>query len=221
MIKSYHILSHHDSPFQTHDKSTKKKRFINTKIYLKQIKIHDISTKVQNSHHHEHDGHGHHHGHDAESAGKSGWVILLGDGLHNFADGILIAAAFLVDPQIGVLTAVAIALHEIPQEVGDFIVLLNAGFTKARALFYNFISSMMAVVGGVLGYFFLDRAESLIPYVIVLASSSFIYIAVSDLMPQMHRRPKLKESIEQLSLIILGVGIVLLISEISHLSHGH
>ena len=176
---------------------------------------------LRHSHHHEHDGHGHHHGHDAESAGRSGWVILLGDGLHNFADGILIAAAFLVDPQIGVLTAVAIALHEIPQEVGDFIVLLNAGFTKARALFYNFISSMMAVVGSVLGYFFLDRAESLIPYVIVLASSSFIYIAVSDLMPQMHRRPKLKESIEQLSLIILGVGIVLLISEISHLSHGH
>ncbi|MFM8152022.1 MAG: ZIP family metal transporter, partial [Polynucleobacter victoriensis] len=99
---------------------------------------------LRHSHHHEHDGHGHHHGHDAESAGRSGWVILLGDGLHNFADGILIAAAFLVDPQIGVLTAVAIALHEIPQEVGDFIVLLNAGFTKARALLYNLISSMMA-----------------------------------------------------------------------------
>ena len=167
---------------------------------------------LRHSHHHEHDGHGHHHGHDAESAGRSGWVILLGDSLHNFADGILIAAAFLVDPQIGVLTAVAIALHEIPQEVGDFIVLLNAGFTKARALLYNLISSMMAVVGGVLGYFFLDRAESLIPYVIVLASSSFIYIAVSDLIPQMHRRPHWAESLRQTVLIACGVGFVVLLS---------
>ncbi len=176
---------------------------------------------LRHSHHHEHDGHGHHHGHDAESAGKSGWVILLGDSLHNFADGILIAAAFLVDPQIGILTAVAIALHEIPQEVGDFIVLLNAGFSKARALLYNLISSLMAVVGGVLGYFFLDRAEALIPYVVVFASSSFIYIAVSDLMPQMHKRPKLRESFEQIALILLGVLLVVSISELTHIGHSH
>jgi len=176
---------------------------------------------LRHSHHHEHDGHGHHHGHDAESAGKSGLVILMGDSLHNFADGILIAAAFLIDPQIGILTAVAIALHEIPQEIGDFIVLLNAGFSKTRALVYNLISSLMAVVGGVLGYFFLDAAEALIPYVIVFASSSFIYIAVSDLMPQMHKRPKLKESLEQIALILLGVLLVVAISELTHIGHAH
>jgi zinc and cadmium transporter len=176
---------------------------------------------LRHSHHHEHDGHGHHHGHDAESAGKSGLVILMGDSLHNFADGILIAAAFLIDPQIGILTAVAIALHEIPQEIGDFIVLLNAGFSKVRALVYNLISSLMAVVGGVLGYFFLDAAEALIPYVIVFASSSFIYIAVSDLMPQMHKRPKLKESLEQIALILLGVLLVVAISELTHVGHAH
>jgi zinc and cadmium transporter len=176
---------------------------------------------LRHSHHHEHDGHGHHHGHDAESAGKSGLVILMGDSLHNFADGILIAAAFLIDPQIGILTAVAIALHEIPQEIGDFIVLLNAGFSKVRALVYNLISSLMAVVGGVLGYFFLDAAEALIPYVIVFASSSFIYIAVSDLMPQMHKRPKLRESLEQIALIILGVLLVVAISELTHVGHAH
>ena len=141
--------------------------------------------------------------------------------INNFADGILIAAAFLADPQVGILTAVAIALHEIPQEVGDFIVLLNAGFTKVRALVYNLISSLMAVIGGVLGYFFLDKAEALIPYVIVFASSSFIYIAVSDLMPQMHRRPKLRESIEQVALIILGVVLVLSIAELGHINHAH
>jgi zinc and cadmium transporter len=145
----------------------------------------------------------------------------MGDSLHNFADGILIAAAFLIDPQIGILTAVAIALHEIPQEIGDFIVLLNAGFSKVRALVYNLISSLMAVVGGVLGYFFLDAAEALIPYVIVFASSSFIYIAVSDLMPQMHKRPKLRESLEQIALIILGVLLVVAISELTHVGHAH
>jgi zinc and cadmium transporter len=176
---------------------------------------------LRHSHHHEHDGHGHHHGHDAESAGKSGLVILMGDSLHNFADGILIAAAFLIDPQIGILTAVAIGLHEIPQEIGDFIVLLNAGFSKVRALVYNLISSLMAVVGGVLGYFFLDKAEALIPYVIVFASSSFIYIAVSDLMPQMHKKPKLKESLEQVALILLGVLLVVAISELTHVGHAH
>jgi zinc and cadmium transporter len=176
---------------------------------------------LRHNHHHEHDGHGHHHGHDAESAGKSGWVILLGDSLHNFADGILIAAAFLADPQVGILTAVAIALHEIPQEVGDFIILLNAGFSKARALLYNLLSSLLAVVGGVMGYFFLDRAEALIPYAVVFASSSFIYIAVSDLMPQMHKRPKLRESFEQIILILLGVLLVVSISGLAHIDHSH
>jgi zinc and cadmium transporter len=102
--------------------------------------------------------------------------------------------------------------------VGDFIVLLNAGFSKSRALLYNLISSLMAVVGGVLGYFFLDRAEALIPYVVVFASSSFIYIAVSDLMPQMHKRPKLRESFEQIALILLGV---VSISELTHIGHSH
>ena len=171
---------------------------------------------LRHSHHHEGDGHDHHHGHDKEEAGQSGWMILVGDGIHNFVDGVLIAAAFMVDIQVGIFTALAIIAHEIPQEIGDFIVLLNAGFSKIRALVYNFLSSLMAVFGGLLGYFFLDRAQGLIPYVIVLASSSFIYIAVSDLMPQMHRRPKLRESLEQLALIVLGVFLVLLISELNH-----
>lgn len=109
---------------------------------------------LRHSHHHEGDGHHHHQGHDAEIAGSSGWTILVGDGLHNFVDGVLIAAAFMVNMQVGIFTALAIIAHEIPQEVGDFIVLLNAGFSKARALLYNLISSSLAVLGGVLAYFF-------------------------------------------------------------------
>lgn len=164
---------------------------------------------LRHSHHHEGDGHHHPHGHDANEAGKSGWMILIGDGLHNFTDGILIAAAFLTNPQLGIVTGLAIIAHEIPQEIGDFIVLLNAGFTRRRAYFYNLLSSLMAVVGGILGYYTLENASNLIPYVLVIASSGFIYIAVSDLMPQMQRRATWRETVTQLILISLGVLIVL------------
>lgn len=167
---------------------------------------------MRHSHHHEHDGHHHHPGHDAHQAGKSGWMILVGDSLHTFTDGILIAAAFLTDPKLGLMTSLAILAHEIPQQVGDFIVLLNAGFTRARAYVYNLVSSLTAILGGLVGYFALANADNLIPYVLVLASSGFIYIAVSDLMPQMQRRASIREAISQMLLIALGVGIVLLLT---------
>nr|WP_267875821.1 MULTISPECIES: ZIP family metal transporter [Duganella] len=163
---------------------------------------------MRHSHHHEHDGHHHHHGHDKSEAGKAGWMILVGDGMHNFTDGILIAAAFLADPQLGLVTGLAIIAHEIPQEIGDFIVLLNAGFSRTRAYVYNLLCSLLSIAGGLLGYYFLDRASSLIPYVLVFASSGFIYIAVSDLMPQMQRRATLRESVPQVLLIATGVAIV-------------
>ena len=167
---------------------------------------------LRHSHHHEGDGHDHHHGHDAEVAGRSGWMILVGDGLHNFVDGVLIAAAFMADYQVGIFTAIAIIAHEIPQEIGDFIVLLNAGFTRTRALMYNLICGLSAVVGGVLAYFFLERAHAAMPYLLVIAASSFIYIAVSDLIPQMHRRPHWAESLRQTILIACGGGFVILLS---------
>ena len=167
---------------------------------------------LRHSHHHEGDGHHHAHGHDKLEAGKSGWMILVGDGLHNFTDGILIAAAFLANPELGIVTGLAIIAHEIPQEIGDFIVLLNAGFSRKRAYVFNLLCSLMAVVGGLLGYFTLDKASGMIPYVLVFASSGFIYIAVSDLMPQMQRRATVKESVPQVLLIGLGVLIVLFLT---------
>jgi zinc and cadmium transporter len=170
---------------------------------------------LRHSHHHEGDGHHHAHGHDAREAGKSGWMILIGDGMHNFTDGILIAAAFMANPQLGIVTGVAIVAHEIPQEIGDFIVLLNAGFSRVRAYVFNLLCSLMAVAGGLLGYYTLERASGLIPYVLVFASSGFIYIAVSDLMPQMQRRATVRDSVPQVLLIGVGVLIVLF------LTHGH
>ncbi|MRW83587.1 ZIP family metal transporter [Pseudoduganella sp. FT26W] len=163
---------------------------------------------LRHSHHHEHDGHHHHHGHDKHEAGKAGWMILVGDGMHNFTDGILIAAAFLANPELGLVTGLAIIAHEIPQEIGDFIVLLNAGFSRTRAYVYNLLCSLLAIAGGLLGYYTLDRASSLIPYVLVFASSGFIYIAVSDLMPQMQRRATMRETVPQVLLIAAGVAIV-------------
>ena len=171
---------------------------------------------LRHSHHHEGDGHHHAHGHDALEAGKAGWMILIGDGMHNFTDGILIAAAFLADPKLGLVTGLAIIAHEIPQEIGDFIILLNAGFTRTRAFIFNLLCSLLAVAGGLLGYFTLDKANHLIPYVLVFASSGFIYIAVSDLMPQMQRRATLRETIPQVLLIALGVGIVLFLTGRNH-----
>ncbi|MDB5797191.1 MAG: family metal transporter [Paucimonas sp.] len=173
---------------------------------------------LRHSHHHEGDGHGHEHGHDRHEAGRSGWMILIGDGLHNFTDGILIAAAFLADPRLGLVTALAITAHEIPQEVGDFIVLMNAGFSRTRAYVYNLVSSAMAVLGGLLGYATLGHGTHWIPYVLVLASSGFIYIAVSDLMPQMQRRATLRNTVPQVLLIATGVAVVLLLTQLtSHL----
>lgn len=167
---------------------------------------------LRHSHHHEGDGHAHAHGHDAHEAGRAGWMILVGDGLHNFTDGILIAAAFLANPKLGLVTGLAIIAHEIPQEIGDFIILLNAGFSRGRAYLYNLICSLMAIVGGLLGYFTLEQGMAWIPYVLVFASSGFIYIALSDLMPQMQRRATMRETIPQVLLIAAGVCIVVFLT---------
>jgi zinc and cadmium transporter len=124
----------------------------------------------RHGHHHEHDDHHHHHGFDAEQAGRGGWSVLVGDSIHNFCDGVLIAASFLADPHLGFITALAIIAHEIPQEVGDYIVLINAGFSRMRALVYNMISGMAAVVGGVLGYFLIGPFQAYLPYMMVVAA---------------------------------------------------
>jgi zinc and cadmium transporter len=153
--------------------------------------------------------HRHHHGLSADKGSKAGWLILVGDGLHNFTDGIMIAAAFLANPGLGVVTGLAIIAHEIPQEISDFVVLLNAGYSRTRAYVYNLLCSLLGVAGGLLGYYTLDRASSLIPYVLVFASSGFIYIALSHLMPQMQRRTTMRESIPQIILVAAGVVIAI------------
>ena len=162
----------------------------------------------RHDHHHEHDGHHHHHGFDEESAGKSGWLILIGSGIHNFTDGLLIAAAFLVDPQLGWATAFSVGLHEIMHKLGDFVVLLNAGLNRTRALVYNILTGMTSVIGGILGYYILSDLQAWIPYVLVISASSFIYIAVADLIPQMNFYKSVRQGITQITLLLLGVATV-------------
>ncbi len=143
--------------------------------------------------------------HEPHDHGRSGLMILVGDTFHNFVDGILIAAAFLTDVRLGLVTAMAIIAHEIPQEVGDFLILLNSGYSRARALAFNLLSSFATLVGGLLAYFALQSLQSLISPLLALAAASMIYVAVADLIPGLHRRPALRETLEQVLLIGLGI----------------
>lgn len=146
-------------------------------------------------------------------------MIVLGDGLHNFVDGVLIAAAFLADPALGWATAVAILAHELPQEIGDFMVLLSAGVSKSRALVLNALSGGAMVLGGVAGWLALGGARAAVPYVIVVAAASFIYIAVADLVPELHRHRRFKDAAGQLMLLLAGVATVHGVGLFAHHSH--
>lgn len=170
----------------------------------------------RHGHHHEGDGHHHHHHFDADQAGRGGYSILLGDSIHNFCDGVIIAAAFLTDPKLGLITALAVVAHEIPQEAGDYIVLLNAGFSRAKALAFNALSGLAGVLGGVVGYFVVEPWADLFPYLLVVASSSFIYVAVADLLPQLQQRLSLKRTASQILWLAAGLAIVTLATELLH-----
>jgi len=158
--------------------------------------------------HHHHGGeeaadHGHHM--ELGDHGRSGWMIMAGDTFHNFTDGIVIASAFLADPRLGVVTSIAIIAHEIPQEIGDFLILLHSGFTKRKALLVNGASGLAMVAGALLGYFALSQVQEWIPEILAISAASMIYVAVADLIPGLHKRTELRESLTQVSFIGLGI----------------
>ena len=162
-----------------------------------------------------HSGHDHH---DHEGARKkaSGSLVLVGDALHNTLDGVLIAAAFLTDVHLGIVTSIAIMAHEIPQEVGNFAVLLHSGMSRGRALGLNLLTSLTAVVGGVVGYFALEPAVRILPFALAVAASSLLYVAVADLIPGLHRRIDPRSSITQVLLIGAGIAIIALAENHAH-----
>lgn len=141
---------------------------------------------------------------------QGGKLILLGDAFHNFVDGVVIAAAFLISIPVGIATALAVIAHEIPQELGDFAVLLASGFNKARAFTYNLLSSLATLPGVLLGWFWLDEMRQAIPYILALSAASFIYIAVADLVPGLHQRTGAKATLLQLILMLAGIATIAL-----------
>jgi len=171
---------------------------------------HDDGGHGRGEHGHDHSGHGrdHGHGHDHSRDGAAGVLVLIGDSIHNALDGILIAAAFLTNVPLGLVTTLAVAAHEIPHRVGDFALLLHAGMSRQRALVLNMATGLASVLGGIVAYFGLNKAQEALPYALALAAAGFLYIAVAGLIPGLHRRADPRTSLAQVLLMGLGVAVI-------------
>ncbi|MGH8679114.1 MAG: ZIP family metal transporter, partial [Burkholderiales bacterium] len=145
---------------------------------------------------------------EAADHGRSGLLILIGDVFHNFVDGILIAGAFVADTGLGIVTAIAIIAHKIPQELGDFLILSRSGYSRTRAIAFNLLCGGATLVGAVLAYVALQMLESWIPTLLAVAAASMIYVAVADLIPGLHKRADLNATLEQVLLIALGIATI-------------
>ncbi len=154
-------------------------------------------------HHHEDDSNEENHIHPV------GKLVLFSDGMHNLLDGIIIGASFLVSIPLGIATTIAVILHEIPQEIGDFAVLIHSGYSKAKALWLNFASAIMAFLGLILVFILGEVSEHLIEYIVPIAGGGFIYIALADLIPELHKSKKTKNIILQSLFLIIGVLLML------------
>ena len=170
----------------------------------------------RHSHSEEYADHGAHHHHHEHREHASAMLVLVGDSIHNALDGVIIAAAFLTDVRLGIVTSIAVMTHEIPQEVGDFAVLLHSGMSRRRALFLNLATSLTSMIGGVIAYFALGSAMNLLPYAIAIAAACFIYVAVADLIPGLHRRVSPSESVAQVVLITLGLVVIAIAEANAH-----
>lgn len=152
----------------------------------------------------------------AHDQGRSGMLIMVGDAFHNFVDGILIAAAFMQDIRLGIITGVAIIAHEIPQEIGDYLILLHSGYTRLRAFMVNLFSSFATLGGGLFAYFGLSAVQGVVPSLLGLAAASMIYVAVADLIPGLHKRTELRSTVQQISLILLGIASIYITQQFAH-----
>jgi zinc and cadmium transporter len=173
-------------------------------------------------HHRQHDhaqpqpgGHAHHH-HDHHGPRSGGWAVLAGDSVHAFGDGVLIASAFMADMQLGVVASLAVLAHEVPHHMGDLVVLRATSGTQRAALIKVSLAGTVTAVGGLLGYFLLSRLEEFVPYFLVAASSSFVYVALADLIPQLQKRLGLRETAAQVAWLLGGIGLVTLVSRLAH-----
>ncbi len=136
------------------------------------------------------------------------YMNLVGDAIHNFVDGVIIAASFVVSVPLGFTTTLAVIAHEVPQEIGDFGVLVYAGFSKTKALAYNFLSSLTAMAGALIGYYLSGSVAGLVPYLLPVAAGSFVYIASSDLIPELHKEPRLSKALKSFAFFLLGIAFM-------------
>lgn len=164
-----------------------------------------------------------HHHHDEEHCcgpQPSAWFITVGDSVHNFLDGVLITGTFMVSPELGLITAFAVAAHEIPQEIADFSIMVAGGMKRSQALALNVVSALFAVVGAVVAYFFINAIEWTIPYVIAFSVGMFLYVALSDLIPELHSND-LGEKQKWTQLVLFFVGVLIIIMTLSLSPHSH
>lgn len=164
-------------------------------------------------HHHGHD-HGHAHHHHGPRAG--GWALLTGDSVHCFGDGILIASAFMADMRLGVIAAVSVMAHEVPHHMGDLVVLRQSSANRRMALLKVSLAGAVTALGGAVGYFLVGQLQDFLPYFLAVASSSFVYVALADLIPQLQKRLTARETIAQIAWLIAGMAVVMMVSGLAH-----
>lgn len=173
---------------------------------------HDAHHDHHHGHHHGHDhGHAHHHGPRA-----GGWALLTGDSVHCFGDGILIASAFMADMRLGVIAAVSVMAHEVPHHMGDLVVLRQTSANRRMALLKVSLAGAVTALGGAVGYFLVGQLQDFLPYFLAVASSSFVYVALADLIPQLQKRLTARETIAQIAWLIAGMVVVMMVSGLAH-----
>ena len=160
-----------------------------------------------------HSHHGHSHGAERVSGG---WAVLAGDSVHAFGDGILIASAFMADLRLGFVATLAVLVHEVPHHMGDLIVLRQSSNNRRIALVKVSLAGAVTALGGVIGYALVDQLLSYLPFFLIMASSSFIYVALADLIPQLQKRATLPETAAQIAWLGIGIGLVTLVSSLAH-----
>lgn len=169
------------------------------------------------AHGHEHD-HGHAHGHAPRGGG---WAVLTGDSVHCFGDGILIASAFIADMRLGLVAAIAVLAHEVPHHIGDLVVLRHSSANPRAALVKVSLAGTMTALGGIAGWWLVDQLHGWLPYFLVLAASSFVYVALADLIPQLQKRLPARQTALQIVWLAAGIVLVTLVSRLAHGEHGH
>ncbi len=170
--------------------------------------------------HHDHSDHGHAHGHGHRASPRlGGWTVLTGDSVHCFGDGVLIASAFVADMRLGVIAAASVLAHEVPHHMGDLVVMLQSSTNRNMALVKVSLAGAVTALGGVAGYFLLEQLHDWLPYFLVVASSSFVYVALADLIPQLQRRLSVRETVMQIAMLLTGMGVVTLVSGLAHGGH--